>query len=239
MSANVYVDGFNLYNGALKGRTHKWLDVSVLASSVAAGHTINRIRYYTARVRGTPNDPHKPARQAQYIRALRTIPNLSVHYGQFMTHPVMRPIGPHPTDGRPPFLVRVVDPSSNPPRELMMPLAPYRSTDPICFVPVWNTEEKGSDVNLATHLLWDAVKGEYDVAIIVSNDSDLVEPIKIVKEELGRQVVILNPHRNRPSAELQKIAHAFIDIRTKHLAASRFPDTLTDGRGTFSKPPSW
>jgi hypothetical protein len=79
----------------------------------------------------------------------------------------------------------------------MMPLAPVPGR-PQQYVRVIKTEEKGSDVNLATHLLHDAHRGKFEVAVIVSNDSDLLEPIKIVREELVLKVGILNPHK-RPS----------------------------------------
>jgi hypothetical protein len=49
-----------------------------------------------------------------------------------------------------------------------------------------------SDVNLATHLLHDAHMGRFDVAVVISNDSDLLEPIKIVREHLGKKAGILN-----------------------------------------------
>jgi len=53
-TANVYVDGFNLYYRCVKGTPHKWLDVSSLAAKLLhSGTQINRIRYFTARVRGT------------------------------------------------------------------------------------------------------------------------------------------------------------------------------------------
>jgi len=65
--------------------------------------------------------------------------------------------------------------------------------------------EKGSDVNLATHLLHDAHRGRFEVAVIVSNDSDLLEPIKIVREGLGKKVGVLNPHK-RPSRALLPIS---------------------------------
>ena len=63
------------------------------------------------------------------------------------------------------------------------------------YVRVLKTEEKGSDVNLATHLLHDAHMGRFDIAVVVSNNSDLLEPIKIVREQLGKKVGILNPHK--------------------------------------------
>ena len=54
---------------------------------------------------------------------------------------------------------------------------------------VWKTEEKGSDVNLASHLVYDACQGSFDVAAVLSNDTDLVEPIRIVTQELGLPVI--------------------------------------------------
>jgi hypothetical protein len=38
-------------------------------------------------------------------------------------------------------------------------------------------EEKGSDVNVASHLLLDVLSGTIDAAVVVSNDSDLAFPI--------------------------------------------------------------
>ncbi len=78
-----------------------------------------------------------------------------------------------------------------------MPIAgcPPRSQK---FVKVIKTEEKGSDFNLATHLLSDGYKGEIDVAVLITNDSDLVAPVRIVREELKLTVGIINPHK-KPS----------------------------------------
>jgi len=57
------------------------------------------------------------------------------------------------------------------------------------------TEEKGSDVNLASHLLRDAYNRNFEVAVLITNDSDLAEPVKIVRQELGLPVGVLNPHQ--------------------------------------------
>ncbi len=62
---------------------------------------------------------------------------------------------------------------------------------------VLKTEEEGSDVNLATLLLKDGFQGLYDVAVVISNDSDLVLPIEMVKTELGKPVGVLNRHKNQ------------------------------------------
>ncbi len=59
-----------------------------------------------------------------------------------------------------------------------------RSADPSVtkkYVKVYKTEEKGSDVNLAVHLLNDGWLNSYDCAIVVSNDSDLSEAMRLVK----------------------------------------------------------
>ena len=45
------------------------------------------------------------------------------------------------------------------------------------------TEEKGSDVNLASHLLRDAFSKKFEVAVLITNDSDLAEPVWIVAHE--------------------------------------------------------
>ncbi|EUA68538.1 hypothetical protein I541_5545 [Mycobacteroides abscessus] len=49
-------------------------------------HTINRIRYFTAKVTPTPNDPDIGNRQQVYLRALRTLPSVSIHEGHFLRH---------------------------------------------------------------------------------------------------------------------------------------------------------
>jgi hypothetical protein len=53
---------------------------------------------------------------------------------------------------------------------------------------VWNTEEKGSDVNLASYLLIDGFRARYDIAVVISNDSDLKTPVEFVRGDLGAPV---------------------------------------------------
>lgn len=80
---HAYIDGFNLYYGALKGTPHKWLDLKALAVQLLpAHHTIERIKYFTARVSGA-EDPDPPRRQHIYLRALQTISEMEVHFGLF------------------------------------------------------------------------------------------------------------------------------------------------------------
>jgi uncharacterized LabA/DUF88 family protein len=103
---------------------------------------------------------------------------------------------------------------------------------------VVKTEEKGSDVNIATHMVHDGHLGRYEAAVVLSNDSDLVEPVRIVRSELGKVVGMLNPHR-RPNRELMRQSTFVKNIRESVLRSCQFPETLSDGDGEFRKPDSW
>lgn len=143
MITNVYVDGFNLYYRALKPYPqYKWLDLAKLSQALLPDHQIKHIRYFTAVVDQRQGDPQQQIRQQAYLRALRTIPNLSIHYGQFKTRTLRRP--------------------------LAEPVRGFSGS-----VLVKTTEEKGTDVNLATYLIMDGYDGEYEQALIISNDSYL------------------------------------------------------------------
>jgi uncharacterized LabA/DUF88 family protein len=208
MKTIVYVDGFNLYYGAVKGTAYKWLDILKLCQLLLPKNQIIKIKYFTAPVTARPSDPDQPNRQQMYLRALRTIPGLEIIYGHFLEHEIMMAVA-NPAPGTPKY-VRVI-----------------------------KTEEKGSDVNIAAHMLSDGYNGRYQVAVILSNDSDLVEPIRIVRQELKLPVGVLNPIPAHPSHELQKVATFVKPIRQGVLSVSQFPPRLKDSAGEFYKPPAW
>ncbi len=215
--ANVYIDGFNLYRGRLKDTPYKWLDLGALCTTLFPNLTIRRIRYFTATVMAYSHDPQAPARQDIYLRALATIPNLSIHKGGwFASYPVRLPLYP-----------------------LVYPQGP---SQPPKFVEVLKNEEKRTDVDLATLLLMDCFAGDFDEAIVISNDADLVLPIEMVRTEFGKVVGIVNPHRKKKmSAHLAKAAsYHRLSIKNKALAACQFPDPVIDGSGRqIAKPASW
>ncbi len=158
MRTYIYIDGFNFYYGALKDTPYKWLDFKKLFEYLLdPSHQIISIKYFTAMVTGKI-DPDQPIRQKTYLRALRKyIPEISVFYGKFLSHNVFKP--------------------------LAYPINKNLFGKNIKFVNVIKTEEKGSDVNLAVHLLNDAWLDLHDCAVIVSNDSDLSESLRLVKEQ--------------------------------------------------------
>ena len=54
-------------------------------------------------------------------------------------------------------------------------------------------EEKRTDVDIATHLLVDCFLDDFDEAVVISNDSDLVSPIEMVKSTFGKTIGVINP----------------------------------------------
>ncbi len=106
------------------------------------------------------------------------------------------------------------------------------------YADVIKTEEKGTDVSIATHLVHDAHNKDFEIAVVVSNDSDLVEPIRIVTQELKLPVIVVSPFE-RNSIELKKIASSVRHIRNGVLRVSQFPFELEDEVGKFTKPDTW
>ena len=102
---------------------------------------------------------------------------------------------------------------------------------------VHTLEEKGSDVNLAAHLLNDAWKNAFDVAAVISNDTDLVEPIRMVSVELGKTVHVVCPGRWEAAPQLRNVATHVRHIRRAMLQAAQFPDQVPGT--TITKPPLW
>ena len=104
-------------------------------------------------------------------------------------------------------------------------------------------QEKETDVRLAVQMMLDAMHDRFDVALVVSADSDLVPAIEAVRSEFGKIVVIVHPPR-RHGAQLVAVADAEGFISRSWLNQSQFDDPLilTKPNGkqrTFVKPPNW
>ena len=220
MSTYVYIDGFNLYNGAVKNTPFKWLNIAELCQRLFPQETIDLIRYFTIRVIGFDHDPKAPARQDVYVRALRTLTNVVIHDdGWFAQRPTLLPQYPL----------------------AYLPLGQTPPTRPPVLVHVLRLEEKRTDVDIATHILLDCFHSRFDHAVVVSNDGDLALPIQTTRDEFGKMITVVNPHkRNKISGNLIKASTNHIrKINTKLLVNSQFPSTLTDTKGSFRKPASW
>lgn len=232
MRTNIYIDGFNLYYLRLRAQPHfKWLNLEELArEAIDPKHQIQSVKYYTARV-SSRLDPGAPARQQVYLSALATVPSIEVHYGNFLYSEKWA------------YLVR--PPQAKPSNYQW----PANLPD---LVWVAKTEEKGSDVNLASHLVRDAFTGAFDAAIVISNDTDLVEPIRIARYEAGKTVGLLSPYSpnapinprtgRRPTASrsLTNVATFTRYIHNSHLRRAQFPDPVVAPNGqVIVRPQSW
>ncbi len=80
----VYVDGLNLYHG-LKSRgwrRYYWLNLRRLAERLLRpGQSLVAVRYFTARFQPRRDDPDRTLRQDTYLKALETLPDLTIQYG--------------------------------------------------------------------------------------------------------------------------------------------------------------
>jgi hypothetical protein len=193
--AIAYVDGFNLYHGALKDTPFRWLDLVSLMDDLLRGHEISKVKYFTARVSDRPGNPGQRRRQEVYLRALRAHcgDRLDVVFGRFAT------------------------------RRSWMPLVKPGSGSR--FVQVYRTEEKGSDVNLASQLVWDACHEDFEVAAVVSNDSDLQMPLDMA-QVLGISVVTMNPHFRRQQQNL--FGTTTRRLTTGRLSRNLLPDPVVE-----------
>ena len=109
-------------------------------------------------------------------------------------------------------------------------------------VEILDTEEKGTDVNLATYLLMDGFDQDYEQAVLISNDSDLALPVRMVRDRLGFPVGVVNPNLDQKAVtpkELTDAATFIRKLRPNTLRRCQFPPQLRDATGLISKPAAW
>lgn len=207
MRARVYVDGFNVYYRALRGTDCKWLNPLALARSLLdPTDTVDRVRYFTARISSRSGDLEAPKRQQAYLAALGTIPEVTVHYGRFLTKQKWRPL---------------VD-------------------DPSQFVNVMDSEEKGSDVNLAAYLLNDGWRDRYDAALVLTQDTDLCEPLRFVKHDLKKDVGLVWLDGKQPGRRFENCVSFVRHATPARLRAAQFDAELRNRKGqVITKPITW
>ena len=96
-------------------------------------------------------------------------------------------------------------------------------------------EEKGTDVNLATHFLLDASDNLYDCAVIISNDSDFELPIEQAITKFKKQIILLIPGAYiskelksviEQSGQLPSGRSFYQYIKESDLRKSQFPDIV-------------
>jgi len=106
---------------------------------------------------------------------------------------------------------------------------------------IWSSpNEKMTDVNIATHLIIDAFQDKYDIAILVSGDSDLVPPINAVHNNFKNKRVVVAFPPNRTTISVRKAAKGSFVIGRKRLKDNQLPDEITKKGGfILKKPREW
>ena len=241
MRVGVYVDGYNLYYG---GRAHcgrgtaglRWLDVRALVLPFAgwSGARLERVIYCTARV--DPNDsPSAAADQSIYLSALELHGSVDlIEEGRYDSWAKEAPLVSSPARSKSPTVLA----STGRERwDRSLPLR--RAQDGAILATVRKREEKGSDVNVATHLLHDVLKGDVDAAIVVSNDSDLALPLKYARSVVP--VGTINTQNNYLAGALRGSAtegpgrHWWKQLSLADFTRSQLPDPV----GKFRRPVGW
>lgn len=210
MRTIVYIDGFNLYYGVAKNTPHKWIDLGALFRNLLSAE----------------NEITKIRYFTAKVSARPSDPDIPIRQMVYLN--ALSAYVPHLEITLGNFKSTVIT------APLVTPINGQR------FAKVHKTEEKGSDVNLAVHLVNDAWRDAFDCAAIVSNDSDLAEALRIVKVEHKKKIILLtpgDPHDRWPNTRLSRYASKTLSITAAHVAAAQLPNLIPGT--TIHKPKAW
>jgi uncharacterized LabA/DUF88 family protein len=235
LTFNAYIDGFNLYKGALQARPDfKWLDLIGMCKDLMPAFELKDVYYFTAPLKDRYLGDRANERQNTYLRVLRHS-GVNVVNGTFRTDYSWQRL------------------ASKNRLETMHPALPCRlgltqktinhvwsEAEPdVPKAKIVSMKEKGSDVNIASYLLRDAYTSDIGGALVVTGDSDLSTAISFARST-GVQVKIGFPNRNRISKDLRSKASLSETIHSRILRENQFPDTYiaTSGKQII-KPIEW
>lgn len=234
LRTRIYIDGYNLYYGCLKGTHLKWLDLlalfekGVLPSVTATvdGHTLASelqpvaIKFFTAPIlEQAAKSSDSIQCQEQYHAALNKhqpgrVETIKGYYSI--------------TKAR----AKVID-----------PLDPKKWPRDCQTTDVWKLEEKQTDVNLALHAVKDALLGDIEHIVIVTNDTDIAPALDMIRANTKAVVGLVIPttdHERVPNADLVKYAHwVRTHITEAELKAAQLPRVIAGGKRPAIKPNSW
>ena len=208
MRTYIYIDGFNLYYGVLKNTPYKWLNLSGLF------HEILKPSHNILKIKyftaRVKAYPNDPSKPQRQNIYLRALQRYCPEVEIYFGH-FLSHTAPAPlaNPGRGPRLVNII-----------------------------KTEEKGSDVNLAVHLLNDGWTNAYDCAIVVTNDSDIAEAMRLVKEmHKNKRLGLVTPGKRRSSLQLVTHADFVRGIPEKALRNNQLPTQIPGAN--LIKPTNW
>lgn len=234
-SVGVYVDGYNLYYGRLRGGPFKWLDLVQLMENILAqrdqNESLAQVHLFTAHALATFATHGNASVEAQsaYHRALQAQhgPRVALTFGK------------HSFDKSGSLLPEYI------------PGQPYNRNQ---RTRVWHLEEKKTDVNLALRMYRDAARGLYERIVLVSNDSDAEPALQAIREDfpqvmIGLVVPIPPPIASlsrgiaparRVSGSLTQLADwAITHLSDDQLAAAQLPSQVPTKKKPIRKPTHW
>lgn len=192
----VYIDGFNLYYGLVKGTLWKWLDLVALARSLLRDDMeLVGVKYFTSRVRQDDGNAQAVLHQDIYLQALASFPLLQITEGYYTRHEVSLPFSKEPCKT-------------------------CRG-----HADVFKTEEKRTDVNIAVAMLADAHDNAADVFVLISGDADLAGPVGYLRQRLGKSVSVFDPQKS-VCGELKRRATFYRNIPRDLPARCQLPDEV-------------
>lgn len=244
MRVGVYIDGYNLYYGGrgICGKSTpgwRWLDIKALALHLITEYSqwessqIEKVTYCTARISGASN-PEGQREQDVYLRALeRSGSATHIAFGNYVARIATAPLAVEGRNGKPviahpqwPIMVQDSDQREVPDAKFMASIA--------------RREEKGSDVNVASHLLIDILTRSVDAAVVISNDSDLAFPISYVRNLAP--IGLINPTRGYRAGKLAGNPsdgvgnHWWYQLQPEDWYQNQLPETVGN---RITKPAKW
>lgn len=243
----MYVDAFNLYYGGrgFCGRSTagwRWLDIRALVLPFIgwSNASITRVVYCTARVDGS-DDPTAPRDQSIYLSALEAYGSVDlIEEGRYVSWAKQAPLAMSVGNGSQPVPYTLTGSEHIDPALPLQVITDRHTQQPIILATVRNREEKGSDVNVATHLLNDVLSKDVDAAVVVSNDSDLSLPLRIARQHVP--VGTINPTRRYLAGALRGTVsegpgrHWWKQLSAEDFRRAQLPDPVG---GRFSRPAGW
>ena len=245
MRVGIYVDGFNLYYGGrgICGRGAagwRWLDIRAMVEPFVgwAGAVVERVVYCTARVDQVEN-PGARTDQNIYVAALQEAGSAtSVEEGRYVSWAKAGPlVTAHHSPSHPALYQAPGQETWS--AGLSLSFANDPNLGQVVMATVRRWEEKGSDVNVASHLLRDVFTGAVDAAVVVTNDSDLGLPLRMAREVVP--VGTLNPQNGYLAGALRGLPtdgvgrHWWRQLSMQDFTAHQLPDPV----GPYRKPANW
>jgi len=226
MKTTVYIDGYNLFYGCLKHSSYKWLDVFKLLERILHDQDpateLLLVKYFTAPIKGKVASHGVDAVHAQ----------VSYHRAWEHSYPGMVKVIQGFYSLEEGDMLRFKNPPDKKDR-----------------VAVWRLEEKQTDVNIALECYRDALRGEVEQIVIVSNDSDLEPALVAIRSDCSAEmrIGVVMPisesstgAKRPPNKRLSDCA----DWTRKHisnleLADAQFPDTIPTLKKPIKKLAYW